>query len=454
MDSPSKMVKNETTNDQEVKTEDVKNEIQVVDLEKSPPKTIDTNDAIVHDEIDATVDNNKVEIIDSDSNSDILVIDIDDEEVKKEQKSPPAEEAENDKKRKRKSSTEKQQPAKKSRRSSTTTSNGSVRKFDQVENELEAMFADENKEDIKDVKPVKTSKKPVIKKEKVEKSKKKPQAASRRKSTDAKKSTNSSGKNATENINQSEQEKLLDKFKGPFARVQGELNDIRWTNIINNATDILNPHDIPKNSELEQLSKVTGFGYNLTTLSSKYDPRNTDEAWICVFCRKPSHFNGLGDLFGPYFIPNTQWKALNMPSKKPTVASDLASSFILGGSDQAGAKAKKRQKRKSGVLDSSNTAGQQVSSPSKNTGQGEVWFHEDCICWMPQIRLMGCQILGIAEAIRVSQKSTCSKCHMRGSTLACSQLRCRETAHFICAQDEDWSIDPDDFLAKCQQHRN
>ena len=84
--------------------------------------------------------------------------------------------------------------------------------------------------------------------------------------------------------------------------------------------------------------------------------------------------------------------------------------------------------------------------------QSEVWFHEDCICWMPQIRLIGCQILGLSEAIRVSQRAVCGKCNYRGSTLACSQMRCRETAHFPCAQDMDWTIDEDNFLARCHLH--
>ena len=84
--------------------------------------------------------------------------------------------------------------------------------------------------------------------------------------------------------------------------------------------------------------------------------------------------------------------------------------------------------------------------------QSEVWFHEDCICWMPQIRLIGCQILGLSEAIRVSQRAVCGKCNYRGSTLACSQMRCRETAHFPCAQDMDWTIDEDNFLARCHVH--
>ena len=93
-----------------------------------------------------------------------------------------------------------------------------------------------------------------------------------------------------------------------------------------------------------------------------------------------------------------------------------------------------------------------LKGSGKSSDQSEVWFHEDCICWMPQIRLIGCQILGLSEAIRVSQRAVCGKCNYRGSTLACSQMRCRETAHFPCAQDMDWTIDEDNFLARCHVH--
>ena len=71
---------------------------------------------------------------------------------------------------------------------------------------------------------------------------------------------------------------------------------------------------------------------------------------------------------------------------------------------------------------------------------------------MPQIRLIGCQILGLSEAIRVSQRAVCGKCNYRGSTLACSQIRCREMAHFPCGQDMDWTIDEDNFLSRCHLH--
>ena len=179
------------------------------------------------------------------------------------------------------------------------------------------------------------------------------------------------GSSKVNNEDFTEQERLFSEFKGPFARVEGEISNVRWTNIINNTTDALDPEqerDQPE-FDLDQVTKVTGFGYTLTTLNKNYNPRLTDESWICVFCRKPGHFNGLGDLFGPYFIDSIQWDSLHLPSpEKISSKSDLAASFILGGSDQAGAKAKKRQaqKRKSDAQSNANTISPQASGSPVN----------------------------------------------------------------------------------------
>ena len=160
----------------------------------------------------------------------------------------------------------------------------------------------------------------------------------------------------------------------------------------------------------------------------------------------------MGDLFGPYFIDSSQWKALSMPSPMKSPTKDVVSSFILGGSDQAGAKAKKRLKKKSGNPQETTPPKSSSSSSSKSDHKSEVWFHEDCICWLPQIRLVGNQVLGLTEAIRVTQKSVCTKCNNKGCTIACSKAKCRETVHFPCAQALHWSIDEDKFLALCAKH--
>jgi hypothetical protein len=74
------------------------------------------------------------------------------------------------------------------------------------------------------------------------------------------------------------------------------------------------------------------------TFFSKYDAKKPDESWACVFCKRPSHFQGLGDLFGPYFASKEVISSVSQRS--PSKNKDLAAKFIIGGAD--GKKKKKK----------------------------------------------------------------------------------------------------------------
>ena len=245
-------------------------------------KTEDSKDDIVE-----IVDINKEKVLEmpvsklaaNDSDSDVLVIDEEDEVPPK-----PTEQVSRPAKRKRKSTSKGEElpPAKTSRRSSTQNS---TKKFEQVENELEAMFADLEQDieaseikpkvedlddDISEVKEVKKEAK-VIKKEvkkepkdtkesSVKKPKKKESKPSkpRRKSTETKRTKKEQeNEKAAKNDNLTEQEKLLQKFKGPFVRVDGTVEDPYWTNVVNNTTDSLERSD-EQHPDLDQITRVAG----------------------------------------------------------------------------------------------------------------------------------------------------------------------------------------------------
>merc|ERR1711862_17001 len=100
---------------------------------------------------------------------------------------------------------------------------------------------------------------------------------SRRKSTETKKTKKElEAEKVAKNDNLTEQEKLLQKFKGPFVRVDGTVEDPYWTNVVNNTTDSLDRSE-EQDPDLDQITKVAGFGYTLTTLSKNYNPKNFDE---------------------------------------------------------------------------------------------------------------------------------------------------------------------------------
>ena len=156
----------------------------------------------------------------------------------------------------------------------------------------------------------------------------------------------------------------------------------------------------------------------------------------------------MGDLFGPYHVAGDVFKSATSEGSpgSPTFRSpvkntsqDLAMKFILGGSDKG-----KRKRKKS--------ADNRAASTAANEGHAEVWFHEDCVCWCPDIRIVGNVVLGLDDAISATQRAPCSKCHLRGSTLGCVANGCRETAHFHCAKSLRWTIDEEIFQARCAKH--
>jgi len=287
------------------------------------------------------------------------------------------------------------------------------------------------------------------------------QSTSRRNSRDAGSSGSKplSKKREKELAEQTEQERLLEKLKGPFVRVAGNVESPQFTNVINSPSDALTAAEASKRGapDFEARVRVTGFGPTAatsSTLSSKYDPRTVDETWVCVFCQKGSHFAGMGDLYGPYYVSPDVFKCgpssggsggggsrPNSPPFTPVKSSsssqDLAMKFILGGGDRSSKRKRARQKS---------------SEKTSSDNRVEVWFHEDCVCWCPDVRLVGTLVIGLDEAVKLTQRALCSKCHLRGSTLACVANGCRETAHFNCAKLLGWDVDQEIFQARCAAH--
>lgn len=255
-----------------------------------------------------------------------------------------------------------------------------------------------------------------------------------------------------------EQEVLLEKHRGPFVRIEGDLNSPVWSRVINSTSDPLTRSEeasAPK-ADLEMKIRAAGFGTHSTTLSSKYDAKKPDESWLCVFCKKPSHYKGLGDLFGPYFA--SREVMLSVSQRSPQKKQDLASKFIIGGADK-----KKRKKVLSSsencvneqpIVQAAVQAHQQLPGVAQGSGGAgvEVWFHEDCICWIQGIQLVGHNLLGLDDALRASHKELCVRCHVTGSTVGCVKAGCRQTCHYLCALQSNWLIDGESFQALCSLH--
>ncbi|XP_071444878.1 retinoic acid-induced protein 1-like isoform X2 [Hetaerina americana] len=203
------------------------------------------------------------------------------------------------------------------------------------------------------------------------------------------------------------------------------------------------------------------------------DSSQPDRSWVCVFCRRSSHADGLGDLFGPYFIGR------DAPEDDDDERSDRVEGDATG--EAVGKTGKGR--RNSGVVDpTGNKAGKKArrrwsvttptsgftlgpldgvatpESPNDHSGDGlgsgrlEVWVHEECALWAAGLYQIGSRIVGLNEAVWSSAKMMCGKCGFAGANIGCVRRGCAQHLHYPCARDHGWQLDEDEFLASCPPH--
>ncbi|KAF4513838.1 UNVERIFIED_CONTAM: hypothetical protein B566_EDAN016671 [Ephemera danica] len=137
-------------------------------------------------------------------------------------------------------------------------------------------------------------------------------------------------------------------------------------------------------NENDLRQRVQGLGFS-STMASHYDAFKLDESWRCAFCKRGSHSDGMGDLFGPYFI---QQEADVLAMQQAEDAK----------------KTKTKKKRRKSTEDP-----QKTSKKSKASGSGaqdnpvpgtwEVWVHEPCAVWAAGVHLVGPRMVGLQEAI-------------------------------------------------------
>jgi len=246
---------------------------------------------------------------------------------------------------------------------------------------------------------------------------------------------------------QNEVEMLLEKFKGPFIHINGDFNSPLNVRVINSASDSLDSSNKPSKvraiCDKEQRAKVSNFGH-ASTLSRQYDHKNLDDSWVCVFCNQTTHWKGLGDLFGPYWIPSNLIKT---PQKKRLETELVKSSTVES--------AKKNKRRRKSSLTEEKVNDSSVAATATATvasSESEIWFHEDCLCWVPCTYLVGSKIVGLEEAVDQTSETVCGCCENRGASVGCCSHGCRQTAHVSCAQRDGWTLNIDTFRATCKLH--
>lgn len=243
---------------------------------------------------------------------------------------------------------------------------------------------------------------------------------------------------------------------GPYVRVLGTRERPLSSHIVN-----MTPRTVPEDeSKRKKVSapptraapqhatgrRLAGSAAHTSTLSPHYDAVTRDPTWLCAFCLKGSHHQGLGDLYGPY--PGTMVRPA-----EPEPASCQEETLRRG-------RATKRKKSDSfsGTEDGSTPrrgSRQRRSSEAEREAEvsKELWVHETCATWSQGVYLGGNRVHGLQEAVAEATHLVCCKCKLVGASLGCLSRGCSEKYHYLCAVEKGCQLDTENFSILCPKHK-
>lgn len=308
---------------------------------------------------------------------------------------------------------------------------------------------------------VKHKKKPVAKIEEVASAKVKALKFKNRRSQ------NSSSSDSENDQDERAQQTIDAKYRSPYVLIKNN----GTISVVNTTTT---DESSDKNNKIKRTSIYVPERRNVrgiysSTLSNKYDADTADSTWICVFCKRGPHKKGLGDLFGPYIInidneefktsPDMREKHLTSTSSKRRridVPHNNTSPSTVGQRKCSEVEGTPTAHAHEPTNDISESSSQHflsgMSRMSSNTF--EIWFHEDCAVWAPNLYIVGSRLVGLDSAIWQSTFHACVCCLGSGAIICCLQRDCKETAHLPCARENNWSLDESKFWAYCAKHHS
>ncbi|XP_077527089.1 uncharacterized protein LOC144138595 isoform X1 [Haemaphysalis longicornis] len=251
---------------------------------------------------------------------------------------------------------------------------------------------------------------------------------------------------------------------GPYIRVVGTRECPQSSQIVNVAPRTV-PEDESKRKKASAPVRVGGPPHHSTggrraagsaaahtsTLSPHYDAVTRDPTWLCAFCHRGSHQQGLGDLYGPY--PGLQ-------SPRPAAEPDLNSCSSSQEEMLRKGRATKRKKSDSVSGSEDGPTSRRVSRQRKTSEAErepelpkEIWVHETCAVWTQGVYLGGNRVHGLQEAIAEAANLVCSKCKMAGASVGCIMRACTEKYHFICAVEKGCQLNTENFSILCFKHK-
>lgn len=222
------------------------------------------------------------------------------------------------------------------------------------------------------------------------------------------------------------------KIQGPVVRVE-KGNDY----VVNNVKLADTEKDVKcrpnKGADLpnQSLRNKTGSAKKSSILGSHGNAASSygkvyDKNWACILCHKGSNYNGLGDLYGPYFILVDksklafihEFEALGEPSEVGESPAVHTQQHI-----QERRALRKRPELNEEFKNNCKSTATVHTSHSDDSGKAnlEVWVHEDCIVWSNNVYMDGSKIRNLEPAIVESFDSVstegsdrCDGCSIHG----------------------------------------
>lgn len=244
---------------------------------------------------------------------------------------------------------------------------------------------------------------------------------------------------------------------GPYVRVLGTRERPLSSHIVN-----MTPRTVPEDeSKRKKVSapaarvgphhatgrRLAGSAAHTSTLSPHYDAVTRDPTWLCAFCLKGSHHQGLGDLYGPY--PGTVVRPA-----EPEPTSSQEETLLRRG------RATKRKKSDSfsgtedGTTPRRGSRQQRLSEAEREPEVcKELWVHEACATWSQGVYLGGNRVHGLQEAVAEAAHLVCCKCKLVGASLGCLSRGCSEKYHYLCAVEKGCQLDTENFSILCPKHK-
>ncbi|XP_031426215.1 retinoic acid-induced protein 1 [Clupea harengus] len=288
----------------------------------------------------------------------------------------------------------------------------------------------------------------------------------------------------------------------PYVRVDSSMDPTTACAIVNRLDEEQRIERVSENSmgETKPLANTVAKAIptsSMMLLGPLVHKNLTDRCLKCCLCGMPSNYRDLGDLCGPYYLPNNIprktvswgyreefWESRRVPfistQPPPVEESEKTTSQAGTSGEHSGHHRKLRRPSREGThlrtnfrlrlkklqqcLGFRRRAGE-TAPPGGEEGpdtalermqreaeETEHWAHEACVVWTSGVVLVAGRLYGLKEAVQTAAQTKCAKCQSEGASVSCSCEGCSPKYHYVCAKESGCSFEEDNFSMRCPKH--